>query len=280
MTTILPPQGEPPQAPERPGRRRLVALLATVVAVVLAIVAALLVVTTRGANAPAPGTTPTTAPAATASPPPATTAPPTTAPSTSGPAASTTPAAPAIPPGTETAVWPAATGTVRYGGPVAAARGFATQLAGFTAPVLGPFRAGDASSGEVEVRPETVGPVTTVLVRRFADGTWWVLGAATADIRLDSPAAGTAVTSPVTLTGEAVAFEGYVTVRILQDGNTAPLASGVVHGGGDILRPFAGSFDFPAPTSPYGSAVLTTESARDGQVWSASVVRIRFAGAG
>ena len=83
----------------------------------------------------------------------------------------------------------------------------------------------------------------------------------------------------MTLTGEALAFEGYVSVRILQDGRSDPLTSGVLHGGGDIPRPFSGTIDLRSPTSPYGSVVLTTESARDGRVWTASVVRIRFTGA-
>src|SRR2546421_7783989 len=49
---------------------------------------------------------------------------------------------------TSTAVWPYASSTVRYRDPVAAARGFAVDFAGFTKPLVGEFRAGDASSGE------------------------------------------------------------------------------------------------------------------------------------
>jgi hypothetical protein len=113
-------------------------------------------------------------------------------------------------------------------------------------------------------------------VRRLGDGNWWVLGSATADVRLDSPATGETVSSPLTLTGEARAFEGHVTVRIMGDGNPRPLTTGFVTGGGDVPRPFTGSFAFAAPPSGYGSIVLTTESARDGRVWSASVLRVRF----
>jgi hypothetical protein len=157
---------------------------------------------------------------------------------------------------------------------VAAARGFAVDLVGFRRPVLGSYRAGDGRSGEVEVRAEAGGPVTTVFVRRMSDDTWWVLGSATAGIELDAPGAGDVVVSPVVLTGRAWAFEGHVSVRIVEDGSATPLAIGFVTGGGDELRPFTGSFPLPAVHAAHGAVVLTTDSARDGQVWTAAVVRV------
>jgi nucleoid-associated protein YgaU len=73
----------------------------------------------------------------------------------------------------------------------AAATGFATELVGFTDPVVGEFQQGDARSGEVEVRAAADGPVTTVLVRQVgSDDTWSVLGAATAQIVPTTPAPG------------------------------------------------------------------------------------------
>jgi hypothetical protein len=149
-------------------------------------------------------------------------------------------------------------------------------MVGFRDPVVGPYRAADANAGDVEVRPEVPGPVTTVSVRRFRDGNWWVLGAATSDIRLTSPTAGEAVSSPMTLAGEALASEGRVPVRIMQDRSSEPLATSSVTGGDDALRPFTGSVAFPQPASDHGSVVLTTENADDGRVRSASVVRISF----
>jgi hypothetical protein len=173
-----------------------------------------------------------------------------------------------------TAVWPSPSSGVRYPTPVAAARGFALDMIGFRYPVLGSYRAGDARSGEVDVRPEAGGPVTTVLVRRMSDDTWWVLGAATDGIELDTPAAGDVVASPVTLTGRAWAFEGHVSVRIVEDGFPMPLATGSVTGGGDTLRPFTGSFPLATVHARHGAVVLTTDSARDGRVWTAAVVRV------
>lgn len=210
--------------------------------------------------------------------------PPPAAPPMPGPRMPAPTAPPMVPPSTvpqdpgqgAIAVWPHGQTGVRYSSPEAAARGFAVDMVGFRNPVVGPYRAADASSGDVEVRPEVPGPVTTVSVRRFRDGNWWVLGAATSDIHLTSPTAGEAVSSPMTLAGEALASEGRVPVRIMQDRSSEPLATSSVAGGDDMLRPFSAGVAFPQPSSDHGSVVVTTENARGGQVWSASVVRISF----
>jgi hypothetical protein len=205
-------------------------------------------------------------------------APTTTRPTTTPPTTAPTTAAPVVPPDAGTAVWPTASVGVRYQDPVAAARGFATRLVGFTDPVVGPYRAGDSRSGEVDVRPGRRGPVTTVLVRRMSDDRWWVLGAATADIQLDTPKAGDVLAPPsVTLTGRALAFEGTVTVRIVDDVSSEPLATGWVTGGGDELRPFEGTVELGRPGADRGAIVLTSDSAMDGSVMAASVVRVAFA---
>jgi len=202
----------------------------------------------------------------------------TTVPSAAGPS-TVTAARPTSPADAATAVWPVASSTVRYGDPVAAAGGFATAFVGFQAPVVGQFMAGDGRSGEVEVRPRASGPVTTVFVRQLEDGSWWVLGAAGSTIRLDSPSAGDLIGSPVRLTGAAHTFEGHVTVTIREDGVPAAVGTGFVTGAGDRMGPFDGEVAFArTPSQRYGAVVLTEESAENGQVWQASVVRIRLTG--
>lgn len=172
-----------------------------------------------------------------------------------------------------TAVWPGA-GTPGYAEPVGAARAFATGFLGFSSPVVGAFQQGDSRSGEVEVRPVADGPVTTVLLRRLSgEDSWSVLGATTDSIRVSSPEALAVITSPVTVRGEAWTFEGHVTVQVRQDGSTAPVGEGYVTGGGDAMRPFAGSIPFSA-TAERGALVFLTHSAKDGQVWQAAVLRV------
>jgi hypothetical protein len=275
MTVQLPPVLEEPPPPTKPGNRLRIAL---VVAAVLALVA-LTVVVLRGDDETQtpPGTTP--AAPTTLSTPAATTAAPSTSAAPSGTASPSTTVAPPAEVDTATVVWPVKASAVRYTDPVAAARGFATDYVGFSAPVVGGFMQGDSRSGEVEVRPRATGPVTTVLVRKLEDGTWWVPGAAATTIRLDSPSAGAAVSSPVRLIGAAHTFEGHVTVTIREDGVPAPLGTGYVTGAGDRMGPFDGEVPFArAPVQRYGAILLAEHSAENGQLWQVSVVRVRLTG--
>jgi hypothetical protein len=176
-----------------------------------------------------------------------------------------------------TAIWPAPASNRRFTDPVDAARDFARAYLHFTAPVVGAFQQGDTRSGEVEVRPRVPGPVTTVLVRQLGtDGSWWVLGAATAEIEVEQPAAGDEILSPVTVTGRAWAFEGNVQVEVRADDRTDAVGAGFVTGGGDMMRPFEGDIAFRVPRPTSGALVLFTVSAENGQVWSASAMRIHL----
>jgi hypothetical protein len=184
---------------------------------------------------------------------------------------------PTTPVDRSTVIWPFAGSSVRHTDPVEAARAFATTYLRFDAPVVGAFQRGDTRSGEVDVRPTRTGPVTTVIVRQMtADDTWFVLGAATANIEITSPAAGTEVASPVHVTGRAHTFEGNVVVEVREDGELGPIGTGVVTGGGDELRPFEGDIPFETASSPYGAVVVFTRSAENGQVWEAAALPVRL----
>ena len=172
-------------------------------------------------------------------------------------------------------------GTTRYSDPVAAAGGFAVDFVGFTNPVIGSFRAGDARSGEVDVRGAG-GLVTTVLVRQLGtDGTWWVLGAGSANIQLRLPVALAPISSPVHLQGSSRAFEGTVQTEVRQDGAAEPLGRGFVTGGsGSELGPFDGMLEFTRPSAASGAVVLFTVSMENGHVAEATVLRVHFAATG
>lgn len=268
-TSTRPPRDDQPEIPPRRWSP-VVALLLVVGAVAAGV--AVVVFVSRPAAAPPPLAAPETGSIASA-------APGTQAPMPSAPAptvAAPSPAAPDTPAGAAAAVWPALDGAIRYDSAEAAVRGFAVELIGFREPVLGRYQAGDSRSGEIEVRPRANAPATTVAVRRLADDTWWVLGASTADIRLDAPSAGDTVRSPLEVTGAAQAFEGTVIVTLAVDGRDEPLLLGVVTGGGDAMRAFRGTFRFDAPDGAAGALVLATDSAEDGRIWSATVVRVHF----
>lgn len=179
----------------------------------------------------------------------------------------------------DTAVWPWADSSQRFDDPVEAARSFAVDYVGFTDPVVGEFMQGDSRSGEVEIKPEAIGPVSTVFVRQLGDDdTWWVLGAATANIEVDEPTALSAIDDPVTLKGRANAFEGNVNVTIRVDGVEEPIVEGFVTGMMGDMGPFESQQAFPSPKGGWGAIVFRTLSAKDGSVWEAGVVRVGFIG--
>ena len=178
---------------------------------------------------------------------------------------------------TSTAVWPFAASATRYSDPVSAARGFAVDYLGFTNPVVGEFRQGDARSGEIPVQAKATGPITTVLVRQLGDS-WWVLGASTPNIQLTSPAASATISSPVRLQGTSTAFEATVNTEVRADDSTQPVGTGTVMGGANgQLDPFDSTVTFSRPSASAGALMLLTRSAEDGSITEATVVRVKFA---
>ncbi len=177
-----------------------------------------------------------------------------------------------------TAVWPFAASATRYTDPVQAARGFAVDYLGFVDPIIGAFMQGDSRSGEVQVKASDTGPATTVMVRKLApDETWWVLGAATSNLQLQSPAALASIASPVTLSGQSTAFEATVNFEIREDGTTTPLATGIVMGGANgQMGPFSKAVSFAKPTATRGAVILKTMSPKDGNIAEASVIRVQL----
>lgn len=176
------------------------------------------------------------------------------------------------------AVFPDPSTSQRFDDPVAVARAFATDLVGFTSPVMGEFAQGDSRSGEVEVRGFPEGAPTVVLVRQLEDDTWFVIGAETDSIRLAAPATGDTISSPEPLTGMAYAFEGQVNIRLYADGTQEPIGETFVTGRGDgVLGDFTGEVTFTNDAgSTYGVLILTSGGGADGAPIFASAIRVRF----
>ena len=178
-----------------------------------------------------------------------------------------------------TAIWPWVNTPTRFDDPVEAATSFAVDYLGFTDPRVGEFQAGDSRSGEVPVQPGAVGPTTVVFVRQLTDDdTWWVLGAAAENIVVDDPDQGATVSSPLTVTGTALAFEGTVDVELRADDNGEPIATDFVTGsGGPEPGPFEGEIEFTSPGPVGGALVLISRSSEDdAPVLEATAIRIFF----
>jgi hypothetical protein len=197
-------------------------------------------------------------------------------PSTSSTAVTTTTTDEAQP---ATAMWPFAGTSLRFSDPVTAASSFAVSYLGFSAPVVGAFQQGDSRSGEVPVRSSANGAVTTVLVRQLSgDDSWWVLGAATANIQITTPSRLANVSSPATLRGVSTAFEAQVNVELRGDQSLAAIGTSNVMGGSmGQLESFEGQITFANTSSRYGTLLMRTYSAKDGSVLEASALRIMYA---
>jgi Immunoglobulin-like domain of bacterial spore germination len=196
------------------------------------------------------------------------------------PAPSITPSPPAPDEGDPLAgaVWPLPGSETRYTDPVEAARGFAVDFVGFAEPLMGEFLVADSRSGEVEVKPSDDGPTTIVFVRKLGDDdSWWVLGSASQNVIIENPAVRATVDSPLTVSGQARAFEGNVKVELRADGAAEPVFTGSVTGGaGPDFGPFEGTFEFSDPGTGGGALVATVLSAEDGSVSEAAVMRLFF----
>jgi Immunoglobulin-like domain of bacterial spore germination len=224
-------------------------------------------------------------------------------------AAITSRTAPTVPPAAQPAAGPAAvaapggsttttpsttsttTSTPRDGAKaVAVAREFLARELGMTNLAATPFRLTDARTGEVGFRhrfgeggrvlPQTGPPAVVVRLYRLPAG-WWVLGVAGRSIQVDGPVRLQRISSPLTVTGKASAYEGTVSVKVTQDrpGRDLVLGQGFVTGSGDAnLGPFSGRIDFRRPTAEAGWVIFYEESsATGGGIVQATAVRVRFA---
>jgi hypothetical protein len=183
-----------------------------------------------------------------------------------------------VPDEIRTAIWPWFETDLRYADPVEAAVGFATDYLGFVDPLASEFMAGDSRSGEVEIRSVDTGPATVVFVRQLTDDdSWWILGAASENITIDEPEALAEVTSPLTVSGTALAFEGTVDVQLRADGNGEPIFEGFVTGsGGPEPGPYSETFEFTSPGETGGALVMLSLSSEDGSTLEASAMRIFY----
>jgi hypothetical protein len=176
---------------------------------------------------------------------------------------------------------------------VATARAFLARELGMTDLVAGPFRSTDARTGEVGFRhrygegrrllPQTGPSAVVVRLQRLPAG-WWVLGVQGFSIQVTTPARLQRISSPLTVTGKASAYEGTVYVKVTQDrpGRDRVLGQGFVNGSGDATpNPFSGQIPFRQPTSASpGWVIFYEEGAATGSgILQATAVRIQFTAA-
>lgn len=176
--------------------------------------------------------------------------------------------------------WPAPGGDAAYDDPVVLATEFAERILHFSEPVVSAYMAGDSRSGEVEVRPVDGGPVTTVGVRRMSDEQLYVLFAATEEVELLLPTAGSAIDHPLEIEGWGRGFEGQIRVAVLDRSDGEELGQAFFTGGGDgDPAPFAGELAWENPGGGWGLVVAAASGGEDATTWAATAVPVGFIGA-
>jgi Immunoglobulin-like domain of bacterial spore germination len=176
--------------------------------------------------------------------------------------------------------------------PREAALSFLTEVVGVTDPALSSFQSERPGLGTFDLyeRAEdgtvrTGRVASTIEVRRFDDGRWFVTGASSADVVISSPTGLTAVASPLQVEGEGHGFEGTIVVSLLARSTAdsgSPLGSvSVIAGSGEALEPFSVSLPFSAPAAPDTGILLASDTSglEDGVTrFSALAVRLGAAG--
>ena len=151
------------------------------------------------------------------------------------------------------AVWPGA--DVVIDSPEAAAEDFIAQVFGVE-PAIGPFRQGDARSGEIEVLtqlddadPLTTRPAGVTLLLRMLgpDDGWFVIGAVSEGVTIDTPEARSTVPAgAVAVEGLGRGFESTVVVSAVLAGEPDPVDVEIVMTDWETPTPYATTLDLSA----------------------------------
>jgi len=212
-------------------------------------------------------------------------------PGTTAPPATTVPGAASVDDFRDTILWPSPDGqgvtTARE-----AAVSFLTDVVGVSDPALSEFNAERPDLGTFDLyeRDES-GSVTSrvassITVRRFDDGRWFVIGAVSPDAVISEPTPLTAVESPLRVEGQGHAFEGTMAVRLLARASAAsgdPLASSPAQAGsGEAVEPFSVDLTFsaPSPSPDTGILLVSTTSGMEGAVDHFSAIAVRLGATG
>ena len=223
--------------------------------------------------------------------------------SSEAPAPTTTPTATAATPSAsvfDQVIWPGP-GQPVFDDAVSAARSFVEEFVGRDDPPLGEFRATGADLGAVDVYGRTESGevhdrvVSTINLQRFA-GHWFVTGAVAGEVRIDQPAPGAEVTSPVRVEGRGRGYEGTVvvevrdafqpagqTMRLFENGRWVWTRDGnlgqevTIAGSYEDLVPFNVLVAISAPAGPRGVILARTDTGLAWGMVAFTAIPVRFA---
>lgn len=170
-----------------------------------------------------------------------------------------------------------------YSDPQRTALEFAVEYLGMVTAIAdfdGNVQKSNPARAVVRVRPNPRSSLVTELrLLQVTDDAWTVTGAQASSIDVTSPVTDELVSSPISLEGQAAAYEGTVQVDVRAEKQKIGDRIGrtfVTGNGGPEKGPFSGSVEFaPGPVAE-GAIVFYESSAEDGSTIAATVVRIRM----
>jgi hypothetical protein len=161
------------------------------------------------------------------------------------------------------AIWPFASSPTRFATPEDAARSFAVDYLGMTNAQLGATTPGaDVTTVEVIPRPGATLRTVVDVVQR-SSGDWVVTGANADEIIVEEPRPGDVITSPLTVSGEALAFEAQLGLELRPLGSTAVVATASALGGGSERLPFSTTITPPSTTQQF--VLIVSEADASGE---------------
>lgn len=185
----------------------------------------------------------------------------------------------------QVAVWPAP--GVVFGTPEQAAADFVSAVFGVE-PVLGPYRAGDRRSGEIDVLFAGEGDGgeprvnSGLALRRLPpeDG-WFVLFGVAEAVSITSPPSGATVDAgPVAVDGVGRGFEGTVVVSAFPAGDASDVLATEITRGGPFARPepYSVTLDLTdAPSDRPVALLVRGDTGADGDTGEFSVIPVTVA---
>jgi Immunoglobulin-like domain of bacterial spore germination len=168
--------------------------------------------------------------------------------------------------------------------PVEAVRGFVGGPLGLSDPLLSPFRQTEPGAGEVDVfaqgeSGQTVDRVaSTVILRRLDGEHWFVTGAASPDVEIDTPEPLAIVSSPLDVAGRVRGYEGTVNVWMLDrfGGDRVDSDPAFGTGGSQELEPFSTQVSYLATGTQRGALYAEADRGSSTGIPSFTVFPVRF----
>jgi len=106
-----------------------------------------------------------------------------------------------------------------------------------------------------------------------------VLFAATSEVELLLPAAGSAIDTPLEVEGWGRGFEGQIGIRVHDRTDGSVLGEGFVTGGGvGELEAFSGEIEWENRGGGWGLVVAAVDGGADGSTWAATALPVGFIG--